>query len=276
MNPEIHRHISFDAYRAWDDVNASSLKSLLESPATYLHTLSNPFQPSAAMALGTAVHAALLEPDAFASYVAFEGTRRGKAWDEFQAEHAGSPILKTEELDLVHAIRNSVLAHPAANALLTGPGDNELSLRWVDPGTGISCKARLDRLCVVDGTLWLPDVKTTRDSSPAAFGRAAWNLHYLLQGACYAYAVEQCGLGENPRVAYVAVDTTPGGPHETAVYYLTEEQLGIGRSQYFAALSTLKSCRESGQFPVACPVPTPLVLPSWAYSSDDDSDYLED
>ena len=54
-----------------------------------------------AMRMGRLIHAAVLEPDVFnQNAVVFEGkTRRGKAWDEFKAEHAEGWIVTYDERD---------------------------------------------------------------------------------------------------------------------------------------------------------------------------------
>jgi len=114
--------ISFADYKRIDAVNNSSLKAMAKSPKHYRHYRDNPEDPdktpSDAMVLGTAVHAAVLEPDRLpldfviwsgptlpAGHVVWHGgNRRGKAWEEFKAANVGRDILTPKEVD---AIENS-------------------------------------------------------------------------------------------------------------------------------------------------------------------------
>jgi hypothetical protein len=70
----------------------SHLKKLHLSGKQYIHTVNTPFAPTAAMLLGTAVHAIVLGERPGKPVMVFPGkTRSGKAWDAFEEEHRGRP-----------------------------------------------------------------------------------------------------------------------------------------------------------------------------------------
>src|SRR5512133_3499649 len=79
--------IPFAEYLQLPGLSISALKLLRQSPLKFKHNLTAPRVETAAMALGTAVHTAVLEPHRLPTdYITWEGgTRRGKEWDAFKA-----------------------------------------------------------------------------------------------------------------------------------------------------------------------------------------------
>ena len=174
---------SFTAYRRIDAVNWSSLKNMARSPLHYKHGLTNDRPDTPAMALGRAVHKAVLEPRDFPlTYTVWRGFRRGKDWTTFKSvnEEAGLEVLTEDEYDKCLAIQTAVEQHPVAGPLLTG-GDAEKTLLWTDGATGLKCKARAD---YVRGTT-LIDLKTTRSLDERDFQRTYHGFKYNCQLAMY-------------------------------------------------------------------------------------------
>jgi PDDEXK-like uncharacterized protein DUF3799 len=82
--PGVYRDVPFDHYFAWNNVSKHQLDSLARSPAHYRAALEQPRKRTAAMVFGTAVHAAVLEPEEFARCYATDPgidrrTKAGKA-----------------------------------------------------------------------------------------------------------------------------------------------------------------------------------------------------
>lgn len=175
MDPGIYDGIPADEYHAGDGVSVSTLKRFAEAPAKAL--VKRPDTP--ALAKGTLVHTAVLEPELLEQQ--FQPTdieRRGtKAWDaaEAAAKAAGRELVKRADWDEAMRMRDAVQAHAVARELL-GPGLlTEQSIYWIDPITGLLCKGRCDGLRL-DMRI-IVDVKTTIDASPKGFGKQAANLH---------------------------------------------------------------------------------------------------
>jgi hypothetical protein len=132
-----------EAYHAIDALGSTDIKRLLRSPAHYQPGRARSAEPTDAMVIGTAIHLAVLEPERFALEVVQRPTfdRRttiGKAaFAAWTAEHAGRLALDAEDFDTVRRSADSVLAHPAARALLS-EGAPEVSLRWDDPALAIA------------------------------------------------------------------------------------------------------------------------------------------
>jgi hypothetical protein len=249
-------------YAALPGANFSTLKALALSPAHYLARVSQPDRDSDPKRKGRAVHCAVFEPERFAaSWLSWDGPRRGKEWQTFLAT-GGADYLLPSEAERIRAIAAAVRADPWAGPLVTG-GKAEHVLRWTDAATGIECKARLDYLR--PGTL--ADLKTCRDASPSGFGRAAARMHYHAQSAMYADGALAV-TGQFPIPFLIAVEAEP--PHVVQVYQVEDDDYAAGQETYRGWLTTLKECRAENRWPGYREGVTRLALPSWVWGDESD------
>lgn len=251
--------IAIEEYNKIPAVNWSSLKQIDISPLQYKHRLDNPEPQKDAFVLGGAFHCDVLEPEKFdARYAVFEGTRRGKKWDEWQAERPRVQSLKPDELKRVRAMSKAVRDHRIAAPLLCG-GRREDVVRWIDSTTGLACKGRLDYL----RPDFLIDLKAARNPAPAAFERAAFNFGYAAQCAFYHDGAITAQLIPGDISPYIiAVQNV--APYDVACYKLDAEALAVGRSVYQRLLRRLVECVESDLWPGVAPDLLPLRIPPWA------------
>lgn len=267
-NPGIIHGLPFPDYLALPAMSASRFKKIMRSPMAYKWDLDHPdTSASPSMALGTAAHMAILEPDRFAeAYVVYEGTRRGKAWEAFQEANEYRGILTTPEYADVCGMRDALRSHPAAARYLEH-GEAEVTLQWTDPATGRAMKGRVDWLTQIDGQTVLVDLKTTRDSSPRKFGADAYKLGYHIQFSLYTdgwYHLTR----ETPRFVVLAAESK--APYEPAVYDVPEDILMQGHEEYMGLLDLLKTCEDAKTWPPRSQEEMPLTLPAWALSDDED------
>ena len=227
-------------------------------------------EPTAAMALGTALHAALLEPERFCDLVAVAPLvdRRTKAgrerWDQFEAEASGRTVISGDQELLARVMANAVRRNKFAAQLLAAPGRNEATFRVRDDATGLELKARQDRL--LDRGIIL-DLKTAADPSPEAFGRSAHNFGYYRQDAHYR-RVRQLALGIDrhaEEMLFIVVGSSP--PHECFVFELDERAQELGWMQVEDDLQALANRQLTGNWesPYDHQLNT-LQLPRWAYT----------
>ena len=251
-------------YRADPADNYSAIKKMDASPLHYQDASERGVFQTPAMALGVVGHVATLQPELLDSAAAvFEGgARRGKAWTEFQAEHAGQIILKADEMERIKAMADAVRSHPVASQYLKGHA--EMSMFWKDQYTGLRCKGRPDIIC---GDV-VVDLKTTTDASPAAFSRQCANLFYHAQAAFYQDGYELVTSIE-PRSVYIVAEVKP--PYDVVVYDADPDMINIGRDAYHEWLVKLEECRKSNVWPGRAPTAAvPLTLPPWAMPREDD------
>lgn len=189
--------------------------------------------------------------------------------EEWLTNNGHRVVLTADEWDQLHRMRDSVMAHPAASALLTGaPGMAELSVYWNDEDTGELCRCRPD-FWRMDGIL--VDVKTTDDASPEGFAKSIANWRYHVQHPYYLdginVALQQMGKPtfKHPTSAksfvFLAVEKKP--PHAVAVYMLDAASAQAGREEYRTDLNVYAHCLSSGTWPGYGDKVQQIALPDW-------------
>jgi hypothetical protein len=257
--------VTFEDYRRIDAVNFSTLKCMAESPLHYLDAVENQREATSAMDVGTAEHCMVLEPDQFPPrYSVWTGKiRRGKEWDAFEAANLDKTIITQAEYERCSAMRDRVMAHPAAGPILA-MGEAEKVITWKDPETGIDCKARIDWL---SGSI--ADLKTTKSANPRIFAATCARYRYHTQMAWYRWGVE-CATGMVDWPCHlIAVESTR--PYDVVVYAIDEITLGAGLGLCMGWLRQVAECRASGKWPGRYAGETTLNLPAWAFENDEDS-----
>lgn len=245
-------------YHAHPAVSKSVLDKMARSPLharAYLDGMRD--EPTPAMLFGTALHAAVLEPVAFANeYAVFDGDRRTRAGkDAYEAIlSSGATVISRGDYDAIRAMALSIRQHPVAGKLFA-EGVAEHSVFWDDADTGLACKCRPD--------WWTPssalivDLKTTEDASPEAFARSVMNYRYHVQAAHYMTGAQA------ERFLFVAVEKK--APYAVAVYELDEDALNLGHTLRERDLHTYSLCQASRVWPGYSTEVETLSLPEWAF-----------
>lgn len=249
-------------YHSKDSLSSSALKTIYKSSVKAWKNLK--ITPSKAMNYGTAVHAALLEPDVFKDDIAVKPstidrrTKAGKeAYNEFVESTAGKIIIEQNDLDMINAIVDEVYKKP--NILHYLNGQKELS--HYKEFMGFDCRCRPDVINYKDN--FISDVKTCQDTHPAAFNRDAVKWAYHLQAAFYS---DFCGVPmENFRFIIVMSKIVDGKPYADAqLIKMDDNFLEAGRAAYKEAISKYK-------FYVENEIDD---LISWPYIDDKDESYI--
>jgi exodeoxyribonuclease VIII len=257
----------FETYRAIRGVNWSTLRDMRASPLHYKQAVDMPREDSDTLALGRAVHTAVLEPDRFPiDYTVWQGARRaGKEWEAFCAANQAQTILKVDQYATCLAIRDAVRRDPIAAAYLAS-GEAERNITWTDAETGLACKGRLDWHSPARKAL--VDLKTTRSVDARMFGATAFRFGYHCQLAYYLDGWRASVPGDPMEAVIIAVESEP--PHDVGVFLLDDEVLYAGREEYHELLARVKGCMLTGRWPGRYDEPQLLQLPSWAFPNDDD------
>lgn len=231
----------------------STLKHFAQSPAHFAYWHGREMEPSAAMRIGTAVHAAVLGGPPIVRY---DGTRRGKAWDDFEASHAGATILTATEYDTAQACRHAVWYDGEAfkHCGLTS-GINERLIEW--EFNGIPFRSTPDRFYGPVDAATLVELKTTRSAQPARFLRDATSRHYHAQLGVYREALLSVGVTV-ARAVIVAVETSP--PYCVTVLELTDRALDVGYRIACGWLEQYRVCEASGEWPGYSMAPIPFDI----------------
>lgn len=286
--PGIYRGVPFDEYASWDAVNSHVLNGLSRTPAHVYHEMTHGgVEPTRSLELGWLVHQAVLEPEAFAHFgegvvVAPKVDRRTKEgkrlWAEFLAAHDGDTIVEADDFEKLQAqrrkvetIREALHAHPSAGEWLRSQGANEISLVWVDPSTGVICKARVDRVGYLGEWPIVGDLKTARNAARSAFERSVYQYGYHLQAQHYLAGLQALApiADGQPfrRFCFFVVETEP--PYCPAVYELDESALVEAEQTRQRYLRTWRQCVEAGTWPGYGDGVDLISLPAWAFKQGD-------
>lgn len=262
----LYYDMPFEEYLAVEAFSNSDMKLLARSAWHWKNRL--PVKETRAMLCGSLVHCAQLEPHALEQRYVFvpddaprrpteaqwnaaksnESSTAAKAWwKDFLDTQAGRAIVSAEEF----AVTKMQLEALAADATLRGflsVGQSEVSLFWIDPDTGVYCKARPDHVHPHDArTVTLLDLKGTVDESPVGFGRTAARLGYHRQDAHYTAGFEAATGMKVEKFVFAAVTSAP--PVLAVPYVLTDEIREQARDERRELLELYAWCQKEDRWP---------------------------
>jgi len=175
---------SNEIYHSSPGISASGLKTIFKK--SVYHFLNQKRFESSAMALGSAVHCAMLEPELYYKdyHVMPKIDRRTKAGKEaFEIETKkaeGKLLLASDEHDKITKILNNFRNHDLAQKYCKG----EIELSHYRQYENIDVRIRPDALNRIEN--FISDVKTCQDNAPMAFKRDVYKYGYHLQAAFYS------------------------------------------------------------------------------------------
>lgn len=270
--PGIYLDVAHDDYNSWpdDSVRSSWLAKLVDPKRTPAHLRSeidNPEDSTPDQALGTLIHAAVLEPERFhRTYAAGPdvklNTNVGKEqWAKAGQQHSGKTLLRWKDWEVVEGIVDSVWKKPhhskVRESLLACP-QREVTVVWIDEATGMKCRIRIDALSQRAGVIM--DVKSTRCAHPEEFKNSIVNFGYDVQAAMYREGAAAAGwdIRDTLITAYEKEK-----PYLASVLEITDEIITIGRMKFRAALELWAECKRTNHWPGYGDRTHPVNYPDW-------------
>lgn len=239
-----YEDMSNESYHGSEGVSKSGLDLIDRSPAHYKWPKKR--SSTRNMEVGTAIHAAILEPERFdKEYVIVDCEKRNvkEYKDAVKANPFGSEftLSKPESVNVL-GMRESVEDNLEAMQFLRAPGKAELSAFAEDPETGITLRARYDWI-TDDGIV--VDVKKTQDLRK--FGRSVSDYRYHVQEAVYRH-VYKLITGQDLKAFYfLAVEEE--SPHSNKMFLLDEVSQEIGDHYFRQNLRKYAECKSSDKWP---------------------------
>lgn len=246
-------------YHSLKEVSSSQIKTLIDGPAYYKHSIDNPGESETTdeMTFGTIAHALLLGEEDRVIVLEFDNwkTKEARMWRDGLLEHGYIPCLK-ETFDRAKAAADSAKSHPLISAILDHPNlKTEVTIIWEDATTGVNCRARLD-MYIQD---WKPGEDLIIDPKfttlklarigPDNYDDLAWAVkryRYDIQAAHYSAAAN---AHSGNVVTWRNLWIEQREPHLTLMTDMslyTEAQAVLDR---IAALNAYKASMESGIWP---------------------------
>lgn len=269
--PAEHYHGMEDFY------SHSVLKRIKDSPSKFRWDVDHPRGPTPAMLLGTAIHAALLEPDVFeAKYRvrrdkpkeperpaeladvtrrSAEGKAKLDAWEAtwrpkydadlatWERERAESAMLSQDDMDTVLRVHARATDDEFLSQFLIGWRESSFFAR--DAESGMLLRCRCDN--VIDDGRFIVDLKTTDCAAPHAFKGDIWKYGYLTQGAFYMDVVAQA-TGRRPE-AFVILAVEKSRDCDMQAYSFSDKALAAGRLIYRSWLTRMAQCLKTQEWP---------------------------
>lgn len=173
-----------------------------------------------------------------------------------QYKCSGKTLVKGEDFDNIIQMRK----------VLFSDNDNVELFKDATVETSILCE-------VLIGDIWhkvkirpdiitksgiVPDYKTTARMNPEEFARQAFNAGYWFK---QAFVIDILYAVYGLQLVAALLAQGKKSPFIPQLYYLTEEQLQVGREQYLGALYRFEQCKQSNVWPAyfdgAVNLPTP-------------------
>jgi len=230
---EIIEGLSNEEYQQRPEISKGGLDRVHKSIAHFNNPQLRVETPQ--MALGTAFHCLVLEPDEFDKrYIEGpEGDQRTKAVKDKKLEllekYPDKIILDADTFKQLMEMNDKLCEHPRMTNYFKD-GQAELSMFWHINGVG--CKARPDWFVQNNFGTFVIDVKTTSDASPEEFSKSVARFRYHVQAAWYLKAVEHCYgpfIGEEkPQFVFISVEKKK--PYCIGTYVLKQSALDEGWS----------------------------------------------
>lgn len=267
------KDVPFETYLTMGDTSKSSLWTAIDKSPAHAKVAK---EESNAMAMGTAVHVAVLEPEEFHRFVRGPDDRRGNKWKDALDEH-GANLLTSGDYDNALAIRDRFRREPLIKKLVGAKTLREISGFARDPATGLMIRIRPDARR--DDIALTVDLKATTDVRADPFSRRIAQFGYHLQEAIYrdTWARAAIGTNHNPETdAFIFLTVEMKEPFEFIPYELDEDDVAAGRKTAQAALDLWKRCVETGQWPGYARQITPIARPAWVRRGERDPEADEE
>jgi len=238
-------------------IGSSMLKTALESPHLYRRRFVDdpPLtgKRSESMALGSALHCLVLEPDKFPSLFVVKPevdgrTREGRAANaDFALNAIGKDLLSADQYEKAKRMANAVLAEPLVQELMDG-AIVERGIVWEEGGLVLKCKPDIFVPGYADEEDLHLDIKSSSDPSPENWKSLSdfspiFKYRYDMQVAAHYTAGIEALTGRPCLSGVIVVGSEE--PHDVYIYPMTTYR-ECGEAWRQKALSIIRHCRETG------------------------------
>lgn len=256
--PGLHQNVPLVEYLGWDCWSCSTIKEGLESMAHAKASKDDEMERKVTddMFLGSAMHCAFLEPELMPTKVICwdGGTRRGKEWDAFSAEHAGKVILTENTHAKLIGMSRSLRKHPQVRQWLSAIDATEVSA--VGMLEGVLMKGRADALLPVP----VIDLKKVRSGNRRSMWYTVRDFRYDIQAAIYTRLFG--------RTKFILLTVEDAPPYDVVPYELPAERIEAAWRETVQVLHQIRQCEKAARWPGRCDGIETLDEPTWANNSE--------
>ena len=277
-----------ESYSAVQAINPSSLAKGVQPDGIDPLAIRNAYEKkwsksSDSMDRGTLAHMILLQPERLDVDVAIWGddaTRRGKAWEEFQAANTGKLIIRQKDHDFVSAVMRRWEGNPRLRRLVEGlspetavfthedvwiAGHNDIDQLKVR----VACKGQIDAIDVKNRVI--VDIKTTEAGiDRRSVHNTIRNFHYREKMSLYRrWAASETGSEKSDWTCYnlfISLGEDPG----MHIVKFGEKGLAWAEERMLDALREVVKCVDRNEWPV--PIgESDIDVEKWELSKEEDA-----
>lgn len=254
MPPGFYLNIPFRAYKEDPAINNSGLKLIEQAPAKFLYWRENERPTTPTFLKGSALHCLTLKPKDFSrDYGKEAAPRKGsKGRKNWELDNPEAEALSPGVWDEAHYMADSLQKTDCTTArdlLEAEEGSAEMSIWFIDPETGLSCKIRPDFLRNDDIVV---DLKSTTNGSPYGFYWEIKKYGYAHQQVFYNRGINtafrEAGVDRKVReFLFVCVESVP--PYLVSVHKAPDDLVWQAQERIDVRLATYKECLENDEWP---------------------------
>ena len=247
-------------YHAYEGVSKSGLDQVHKSPAHF--AFASPRKATRAMEIGTAIHAAILEPNLFRlEYVLLKDVkaRTAGSYKDAVKVHGSERVLVAGEAKNVQGMLDACdNSREVCEAMNTG-GFTEVSAFVQCPDTGVLLRCRYDWISAYDTAI---DVKKTQDSSPDGFSKSIYNYRYHVQDYFYRHVYELI-TARQLKFEFLAIEEN--APYNPMVYELDDASRLVAEEECKADMIKYAECQNSDDWHGYTGGRQKISLPDWVF-----------
>lgn len=238
-------------YHAMPYLGSSAFKRLAESPGIFDYERRNPSPDTDETRIGTSLHTLVMEPAKFDAVAVLSPhdeyrTNEAKAWKAATIA-AGVIPLKANEWATVQRMRDALLAHRSASALLKPADDVLVESTIIFDAYGLRAKARPDVFRAKDGII--VDVKTTRLTNEREWEREVATTGLYFQPWWYLLAAAEATDAAPSRFVWCVVGKER--PHPVWCREASPAWVDHARREGERLIETYKACDEADVWPLS-------------------------
>jgi hypothetical protein len=221
-----------DIYHKTKGDSKSSLDVFHDDPYKYYNRKEK--EQTRPMQLGSAIHAAMLEPEVFAEDYIMLPTIKDRRQPEYKnavkAFGAGK-VFTNNECEKIEGMKSAIRQNDEAKRLLDElPGYFELSGFAIDPETGLMIRHRFDKLAY-DGEKWIGvDLKKTTKIDEYSLSKKILDFRYHVQDQVYRHGFKLITGQELAEFNFVCIEEDY--PHLVGTFELCDLSQRVGYDDY--------------------------------------------
>lgn len=269
LEPGIHLNIPFDEYLKDPAISNSLMKMGRKSMRHIKWAMDNPDRddtPSGPQKIGSFLHCVFLEPDKLESRYATtsDGPWNKNPWkaEKDAIEERGLIPIKQADWSDALTLHDLCYEDEEFRAFMEAPGENEVTLIWIDPLTELRCKGRVDRLIQCENLTILLDFKSMTTANDFACSRADAEWDYPQQASHYERGANVLGLPD-PLFVIAAIEKEP--PGGLNLHHLPLQCRSIADMRNQEMLMRIRDCMASGKWPSYTSGLKEIDVPPWWY-----------